>query len=265
MKLLSFITFRALNALAVSTLVVSTLVMSTLVVSNQAMASAKGPALDPANIDIEDQAATRRGAKLFVDYCLNCHPAALMRYGRIGQDLNMTDEQVHNQLITTDAKIGDLMKVAMSPVDAKRWFGSAPPDLSVIVRARGVDWLYTYLRSFYRDESRPWGVNNTVFADVGMPHVLWELQGLQKPIKGKMVAADGTEHEVITGYELVEQGKLSPKEYDLAIRDLVSFMAYLSEPSKLQRLALGKWVLLFLSLLLVLVYLLKREYWKDIH
>ena len=229
------------------------------------MASSNGPALDEANIEIEDRTATKRGAKLFVDYCLNCHSAALMRYGRIGQDLGMTDEEVTSQLITTGAKVGDLMKVDMAAEDAKRWFGSEPPDLSVIARARGVDWLYTYLRSFYRDESRPWGVNNTVFKDVGMPHVLWELQGLQEPIKGKAVNADGVEKEVITGFELVERGKLSPEEYDVAIRDLVTFLAYLGEPSKLQRLALGKWVLLFLTLLLVLTYLLKKEFWKDIH
>ena len=137
--------------------------------------------------------------------------------------------------------------------------------MSVIARARGVDWLYTYLRSFYRDESRPWGVNNTVFKDVGMPHVLWELQGLQEPIKEHIVDEHGTERDVITGFKLSEPGKLSPQEYDDLVHDLVTFIAYLSEPSKLQRLALGKWVLLFLAGFLVLVYLLKKEYWKDIH
>lgn len=243
----------------------STLVVSALVVGNVAMAAGNGPALDSANIEIEDRTAIKRGAKLFVDYCLNCHSAALMRYNRIGQDLGMTDEEVSSQFITTGAKVGDTMEVDMAAEDAKRWFGSPPPDLSVISRARGVDWLYTYLRSFYRDESRPWGVNNTVFKDVGMPHVLWELQGLQEPIIEKVANADGVKQDVVTGFRLAEKGKLSPEEYDTAIRDLVSFMAYLGEPSKLKRLALGKWVLLFLSLLLVLTYLLKKEYWKDIH
>lgn len=229
------------------------------------MASGGGVALDSANIQIEDRAAIKRGAKLFVEYCLNCHSAALMRYGRIGQDLGMSKDEVRSELITTGAKVGGVMKVAIDEADAKRWFGKVPPDLSVISRARGVDWLYTYLRSFYQDGSRPWGVNNTVFKDVGMPHVLWELQGLQAPIIESVVDEYGTEQEVIVGFELVEKGKLSAQAYDEVVRDLVTFLAYLGEPSKLQRLALGKWVLLFLAGFLVLVYLLKKEYWKDVH
>lgn len=241
------------------------LLLSVLLQMSSVMASSNGPSLDAANIQIEDRESIKRGAKTFVEYCLNCHSAALMRYSRIGQDLNLSDDDVRSQLITTGAKIGGVMEVAIDEGDAKRWFGKAPPDLSVIARARGVDWLYTYLRSFYRDESRPWGVNNTVFKDVGMPHVLWELQGLQKPIMERAVDEHGAERDVIAGFELVEAGKLSTQEYDAVVRDLVTFLAYLSEPSKLQRLALGKWVLLFLAGFLVLVYLLKKEYWKDIH
>lgn len=222
-------------------------------------------ALDSANIELEDRESIKRGAKLFVNYCLNCHSAELMRYSRIAQDLEMSNEEVNSQLITTGVKIGDPMKVSLAPEDAKQWFGTTVPDLSVIARARGVDWLYTYLRSFYRDESRPWGVNNTVFKDVGMPHVLWELQGLQAPVMEKHTGADGVSREVISGFELVEKGALSPAEYDATVRDLVTFLAYLGEPSKLQRLALGKWVLLFLAGFLVLVYFLKKEYWRDIH
>jgi len=246
-------------------LVLVILLLSVLLPASWVMASSNGPALDAANIQIEDRESIKRGAKTFVEYCLNCHSAALMRYSRIGQDLNLNDDEVRSQLITTGAKIGGVMAVAIDEEDAKRWFGAAPPDLSVIARARGVDWLYTYLRSFYRDESRPWGVNNTVFKDVGMPHVLWELQGLQKPITKRVVDEHGAERDVITGFELVEAGKLSAQDYDGVVRDLVTFLAYLSEPSKLQRLALGKWVLLFLAGFLVLVYLLKKEYWKDIH
>ena len=230
-----------------------------------AMASSSGAHLDSANIQIEDKESIKRGAETFVGYCLNCHSAALMRYSRIGQDLGMSEDEVREQLITTGAKIGSVMEVAIDSADAKRWFGSTPPDLSVIARARGVDWLYTYLRSFYRDESRPWGVNNTAFKDVGMPHVLWELQGLQAPVMERVVDENGTEQDVITGFKLVQPGKLSVQEYDEVVRDLVTFLAYLGEPSKLQRLALGKWVLLFLAVFLVLVYLLKKEYWKDIH
>jgi ubiquinol-cytochrome c reductase cytochrome c1 subunit len=188
-----------------------------------------------------------------------------MRYSRIGQDLEMSNEDVVAELVTTGAKIGSTMNVAIDEDDAKRWFGKPPPDLSVIARARGVDWLYTYFRSFYKDESRPWGVNNTVFKDVGMPHVLWELQGLQAPVIETHTDADGKTSEVISGFTPVEKGTLSAEEYDATVHDLVTFLAYLSEPSKLQRLALGKWVLLYLAGFLVLVYLLKKEYWRDVH
>ncbi len=228
-------------------------------------ANSGGVVLDSANIQLDDRAAIKRGAKLFTNYCLNCHSAALMRYSRIGQDLEMSDEEVSTELVTTGAKVGETMKVAIAKEDAKRWFGKPPPDLSVIARARGVDWLYTYFRSFYQDESRPWGVNNTVFKDVGMPHVLWELQGLQAPEMETHTDADGNTHEAIGGFKLIEKGTLSPAEYDATVKDLVTFLAYLSEPSKLQRLALGKWVLLFLTGFLVLVYLLKKEYWRDVH
>jgi len=221
--------------------------------------------LDSADIQLDDREAIKRGAKLFVDYCLNCHSANFMRYSRIAQDLDMSGDEVRNQFITTGAKVGESMKVAIDGDDAKRWFGTAVPDLSVIARARGVDWLYTYLRSFYRDESRPWGVNNSVFKDVGMPHVLWELQGLQVPIMESYTDEQGNTSERIRGFKLIEKGTLSASEYDTAMRDLVTFLAYLGEPSKLQRLALGKWVLLFLAGFLVLVILLKKEYWRDIH
>ena len=241
------------------------LIAVTMLTSSLVLASSGGAGLDKVNIKLEDTESIKRGAKLFVQYCLNCHSASLMRYSRIAADMGMTDEDITRQLITTGAKVGDTMTVTMDPADAKEWFGTAVPDLSVISRARGDDWLYTYLRSFYRDESRPWGVNNAIFKDVGMPHVLWELQGLQEPVTEMHVYDDGIEREVITGFKLVEQGKLNPQEYDAVILDLVTFLSYLGEPSKLQRQALGKWVLLFLALFLVIVYLLKKEYWKDVH
>jgi len=220
--------------------------------------------LDSADIRLDDREAIKRGAKLFVNYCLNCHSANLMRYSRIAQDLGMSNDEVSSEFITTGVKVGETMKVAIAAEDAKRWFGTAVPDLSVIARARDVDWLYTYLRSFYRDESRPWGVNNSVFKDVGMPHVLWELQGLQAPVMESHTDAHGNTVEVISGFTLIEKGTLGTAEYDAAVRDLVTFLAYLGEPSKLQRLALGKWVLLFLAGLLVLTFLLKKEYWRDV-
>jgi len=221
--------------------------------------------LDKVDIDLKDRESLRNGAKLFVDYCLNCHAAALMRYSRIGQDLGMSEEEVTTELLTAGGKIGDTMTIVMQPKEAAEWFGTAPPDLSVLTRVRGADWVYSYLRAFYRDDSRPWGVNNAVFKDVAMPHALWELQGLQEAKVETHVDADGHERETITGFTLVEPGSLSPEAYDAAMRDLVNFMVYLSEPSKLQRLALGKWVLAFLFVFFILAYLLKKEFWKDIH
>lgn len=221
--------------------------------------------LDKANIDLHDRDSLYRGAKLFTSYCLSCHSAAYMRYNRIGKDLGLSEDEVQAELVKPGSKAGDTMNIVMTPKDAKRWFGTAPPDLSVLLRVRGADWIYTYLRSFYRDESRPWGVNNAVFKDVAMPHVLWELQGLQEAETEKHVDEKGVEHEMIVGFKLVEPGKLSPTEYDAAVHDLVNFLAYLSEPSKLIRMSMGKWVLAFLVVFFVLVFLLKKEYWRDIH
>jgi ubiquinol-cytochrome c reductase cytochrome c1 subunit len=246
-------------------IVVSIMILASLVLVSTSVSASSNKHLDKANIKLEDAASIKRGAKLFVQYCQNCHSASLMRYSRIAADLGMTDEEITEQLITTGVKVGDTMTITMEPTDAKEWFGTVAPDLSVISRARGDDWLYTYLRSFYRDKSRPWGVNNAVFKDVGMPHVLWELQGLQQAQLTTIVSEEGLEQEVISGFKLVEPGKLTPQEYDATVLDLVTFLAYLGEPSKLQRQALGKWVLLFLAGFLVIVFLLKKEYWKDVH
>lgn len=230
-----------------------------------ALASGEGMALRTADIQWQDKAAIKRGAKLFVTHCLNCHSANLMRYSRIGEDLGMTETEVMDELITTSAKPGDIMAIAMQPDDAKRWFGVAPPDLSVIARARGTDWLYNYLHSFYLDAERPWGVNNALFKDVAMPHVLAELQGLQEAQWQTVTTAEGQQRQVISGMKLVQPGKLSVEDYDRVVLDLVTFLAYMGEPSKLSRIALAPWVLGYLLVLLVLVYLLKRNYWKAIH
>jgi len=162
-------------------------------------------------------------------------------------------------MFTTD-KFGDTMTIAMSPVDAEAWFGVAPPDLSVTARARGVDWLYTYLRSFYIDESRPFGVNNIVFPDVGMPHVLWELQGMQKAV---YTEHDG--HKVFEKFEQVTPGTMSAAEFDFAMTDLTAFLSYIGEPIQTERKRIGVWVLSFIAVFFVLAYLLKKEYWKDVH
>jgi ubiquinol-cytochrome c reductase cytochrome c1 subunit len=228
------------------------------------LAAEGGVQLDKANIDPDNQQSLQRGARLFVNYCLSCHPAGLMRYERMGKDLGIDEKLVAENLMFTGGRVGDLMTVATNPDDAKEWFGTVPPDLSVIARYRGVDWLYTYLRSFYLDSSRVTGVNNLVFPDVGMPDVLWELQGWQKPVITTEKDPDGTEHKVIK-LELVQPGELSPKEFDRAVRDLVNFMAYMAEPAKHERQQLGVKVILFLLVFLVLAYLLKKEFWKDVH
>ena len=232
-----------------------------------AWAMAAGPSipLDKANINLHSQESLQRGAKLFVNYCLSCHSAQYQRYNRMARDLGLSDDQVVENLIFTGAQVGEQMHVAMSRADATEWFGAPPPDLTLVARSRGVDWLYTYLRTFYLDESRPFGVNNTVFPSVGMPHVLWELEGMKKAITETTVDKDGNPHTEIVGYEMVKPGSLSQAEYDRAVRDLVAFMSYIGEPVQLERKRLGVWVLLFLVVLLVVSYLMKKEYWKDIH
>jgi ubiquinol-cytochrome c reductase cytochrome c1 subunit len=220
--------------------------------SLQAMAASGGVHLDQVEIDITDQASLQRGAKTFVNYCLSCHEASFMRYNRMAKDLGLTDDQVKENLMFASDKIGDTMTVAMRPEDAEKWFGVTPPDLSVIARARGTDWLYTYLRTFYLDESRPMGTNNVAFKDVGMPHVLWEQQGyLAKNDNGELVQAT--------------EGQMSQHQYNVMIHDLVNFLAYISEPSKLERMALAKWVLLYLLIFFLVAYPLKKAFWKDVH
>ncbi|NOR51393.1 MAG: cytochrome c1 [Gammaproteobacteria bacterium] len=216
-------------------------------------AAGGGVHLEPANVDISDQASLQRGAKTFINYCLSCHSASFQRYNRMGQDLGLTDAQVKENLMFASEKVGDTMTIAMSAADGAKWFGTAPPDLSVIARARGADWLYTYFTTFYADDARPFGVNNAVFADVGMPHVLVALEGGLK-------TAIRDEHHVITGYEPPISA-----EYEELARDLTNFLVYVGEPSQLKRRQMGVWVLLFLGVFFVLTYLMKKEYWKDIH
>ena len=221
--------------------------------------------LQKAHIDPKDEASLQRGAKLFVNYCLSCHSAAFQRYNRTAKDLGLTDEQLKDNLMFASEKPGELMKVAMRKEDAGVWFGTAVPDLSLVARSRGVDWLNTYLLTFYLDPSRPLGVNNRMFPDVGMPHVLWELQGFQKAVYKEGEDHEGNKTKEFAGFELVQEGSMSPTEYQRAVRDLVNFLDYLGEPAKRQRETLGVWVLLFLVLLFVVAYALKKEYWKDVH
>ncbi|MCP5269326.1 MAG: cytochrome c1 [Zoogloeaceae bacterium] len=205
---------------------------------------------------VADKPALQNGAKLFVNYCLNCHGASYMRYNRL-TELGLTEQQIKDNLMFTADKIGEPMRVAARAGEQRAWFGATPPDLTVIARARasadgsGADWLYTYLRQFYRDDKRPTGWNNLAFENVGMPHILWELQGEQVLNK---------DHKL----ELAVPGKLSPKEYDQAVSDLVGFLVWMAEPMQEQRKQLGIFVILFLCVLFGFAYALKKEYWKDI-
>ena len=229
-----------------------------------AMASGGGVHLYEAPIDLSDKESLKNGAKLFMNYCLSCHSAKFMRYKRMADDLGMSDQEVLDNLVFTGAKIHDTMDIAMPAEQAAKWFGTVPPDLSVISRARGDDWLYTYLRGFYVDPSRPMGVNNIVFQDVGMPHVLAGLQGNQQLKSDSVDMANGgaktMESLVVDG-----SGSMSPAEYDKAVGDLVNFLAYVGEPVKAYRMTLGWYVLGFLLILLIPAYRLKKEYWKDVH
>ncbi len=229
-----------------------------------ALAATGGVPLQKANIDLEDQESLRRGARHFVDYCLSCHSLQFQRYNRMGEDLGISEAELRDSFIYDGGRPGDLMTISMRGDDAENWFGTAIPDLTLATRWRSPDWVYTYLKSFYVDPSRPWGVNNAVFADVGMPHVLGGLQGVQHAVY-KEDKHGGDEHGVLTGLELVEPGTMSPEEYDTMVRDLTAFLTYVGEPIALERRELGVKVLLFLGVFFVFAYLLKKEYWKDIH
>lgn len=224
--------------------------------------------LDRAPIKLNDQESLQRGAALFINYCLNCHSANYMRYNRL-KDIGLNDKEILDNLVFSGGKVGDLMKIAMDANDAKVWFGAAPPDLTVIARSRashagsGADWLYTYLRTFYRDPSRPTGWNNTTFPNVGMPHVLWELQG-EMEMKPQKVRADGY-MATVEKPALVKAGTMTPLQYDAAVADLVNYMVYMAEPAARSRKTIGLLVLTFLTVLIGLTYALKKNYWKDVH
>ncbi len=256
------------------------------------MAAGAAVGLLEANPDLSDKASLQRGAKLFVNFCLSCHSASFMRYNRMGQDLGLSDEQVEKNLLLAGDKVVDKMDVAMPSENAAQWFGVPPPDLSVIARARGADWLYSYLVTFYKDDdpARPFGVNNVVFSDVGMPHVLWSQQGIQEYVKGErpenvesdhlqaleasgedllllrqLVLRDGSHVEAVDRLKVTQAGAMEPGQFRKAARDLVNFLVYLGEPAQLVRYKIGIWVLVFLAVLFALSYALYKEYWKDVH
>ena len=233
-----------------------------LLFSAAALAAAGGPVQQAGN-DLSDRASLQRGAKLYMNYCSSCHSLKFLRYSRMAEDLGLTEEEVMGNLNFTGAKFGEHIQVTMRDADGTEWFGKMPPDLSLISRVRGSDWIYTYLKSFYLDESRPLGWNNTLFPNASMPNPLWELQGLQHAEFGEPDAATGErqpERLVVTN-----PGRLQGQEFDQVVRDITNFLEYAGEPAALKRQALGVWVILFLVLLTFLGYLLKQEYWSDVH
>ncbi len=225
-------------------------------------------AWDKAPNKLNDLSALQHGAKLFVNYCLNCHSAAYMRFNRL-TDIGLSPQEIKDNLLFTTDKVGETMKVTMDPKQAKDWFGGAPPDLTVIARSRaghggtGADYLYTYLRTYYRDESKATGWNNLAFPNVAMPHVLWELQGQRKPIYDT-IESHGHETHVFKGWQQITPGKLSPAEYDEAVADLVNYMQWMSEPSQNIRVRIGVWVMIFLLIFMFIAWRLNASFWKDI-
>lgn len=233
---------------------------------------AAGPSVpvDKANNDLSDKESLKRGFQTYINYCLGCHQLQYQRYNRTFKDLGIAESEGVEKFMYTGEKAGDHITNTMPKKDAARWFGNPPPDLTLMARLKSPDYIYTYLRTFYIDESRPFGVNNTTFKDVGMPHVLQDLQGIQlKVIDKEAVAADhenGIEAQAeVSHLTPAMGGSLTVEEYDNVIRDLTNFIEYVGEPNKLERKALGKWVLAFLFVLFILAYLLKKEYWKDVH
>ena len=216
-------------------------------------------------VDLSNQQSLQRGAKIFINYCLSCHSAAYMRYNRMGQDLSISDDVLKENLMFGAEKVGDVMSISMRQEDSINYFGVIPPDLSVIARSRGADWLYTYFKTFYKDDSRPFGVNNLVYKDTAMPHVLWELQGEQHLVSKESIAAVYYDPSYSDFLELVSPGKLTEKEYDRTVRDLVNYLVYMGEPIKLKRTKIGVWVMFYLFIFLLIAYMLKKDYWKDIH
>lgn len=234
-----------------------------LIVPGLALAAGGAVKLDYAPLNPSDAGSLQAGARTFVNYCLSCHGAQHVRYNQL-EKIGLSKKQIEDNLLFTAEKVGGMMVSSMSPADGRAWFGATPPDLSVIARVRGADWLYTYLRGFYRDPETPTGWNNTVYPAVAMPHVLWELQGVRT---GKWEAekdGHGHEHKVLK-LDAPSGGKLSSLDYDKTIADLVNFLSWAAEPAALERKRLGYYVLMALGVLMLITYLLKAAFWKDVH
>ncbi len=232
--------------------------------STVGFAASEGVALDRVEVSLRDKVSLQNGARLFVNYCMSCHSAKYMRYNRMATDLSIPEDLVKSQMIFTGGKITDSMTTTMTAQQGEEWFGVAPPDLSLIGKLRDPDWLYTYLRTFYRDESTASGWNNLVFPQVAMPHALYELQGIQQASKTIEIDSHGNEQEALS-LTIAHPGKMSVEEYDHAMRDLTNFLYYMAEPARMVRIGYGIWVMLFLAVLGTLAFFLKKEYWRDVH
>ena len=240
------------------------ILMCFLTVAVYASEEGGGPKMLRANVDLGNTESLQRGARLFVNYCVSCHSANYMRYGRVAEDLGIPEDVVKANMMFPTDKIGDPMRIAMKRDDAEAWFGVMPPDLSVIARSRGPDWLFSFLNGFYVDPHKPTGVNNIYFPNTAMPHVLWELQGLNRAVF-KTETADSGEVQVFQHFDNERPGTLDDTGYRKATRDLVNFLTYVGEPAKLVRYGIGVKVLAFLAVFWIVAYALKREYWKDVH
>ncbi len=234
-----------------------------LTLSASALAAAGGGDLLQAGTDLEDTASLQRGAQLYMNNCVACHSLKYIRYSRIAEDLDLSEEQVMTKLNFTGAKFGEHVITSMPDAHAQKWFGKAPPDLSLISRVRGSDWIFTYLKSFYLDETRPLGWNNKLFPNASMPNPLWEMQGLQHAVYGKKDAATG--EAPVESLEIARDGTQNAADFDRTARDITAFLEYVGEPGALKRQQTGVWVILFLTFFTLMAWLLKKEYWRDVH
>jgi len=233
-----------------------------MLLSFSALAAGGGSGLLQAGTDISDRASLQRGAKLYMNYCAGCHSLKYLRYSRMAEDLGLTEEEVMTHLNFTGAGFGDHIVSTMPADKASEWFGQVPPDLTLITRVRGSDWVYTYLKSFYLDETRPLGWNNKLFPGASMPNVLWELQGIQRPVYGHAEQGASAHLESL---ELASPGSLDHEQFDRVARDITSFLLYVGEPAAMKRESTGVWVILFLAFFTFVAWLLKKEFWRDVH
>ena len=242
----------------------SALVLGGCLFASQSFAAGGGAHLEPANIDLDNIASLQRGARNFMNYCSGCHSAQYVRFNTIGRDLELSEEQLMDNLMFNAEKTFETIRAAMPAEEAARWYGKAPPDLSLMARAKGADYVYNFLKGFYVAPESPTGVDNLVLAGTSMPHVLWELQGYQSAHFDHHENADGSVTTTFAGFEQLAEGSMDAEQFDDFVRDTVNFLAYISEPIRSERRTIGVWVLMFLIFFLILVVQLKKQIWKDV-